>query len=91
MTQLQVGKDASRPVNLIVSTLAEAEFLLPMLEEYKKEGRKVNVSLMQHAYAYAYAAEASLHVGNPLCLSKKITNMDRFSTAYQFHKAPYRD
>ncbi|KAG6096523.1 hypothetical protein E4U30_001438 [Claviceps sp. LM220 group G6] len=43
MTQLQVGKDASRPVKLIVSTLAEAEFLLPMLEEYKKEGRKVNV------------------------------------------------
>ncbi|KAG6262538.1 hypothetical protein E4U49_003033 [Claviceps purpurea] len=43
ITQLQVGKDVSRPVSLIVSTLAEAEFLLPMLEEYKKEGRKVNV------------------------------------------------
>ncbi|KAG5916693.1 hypothetical protein E4U61_003397 [Claviceps capensis] len=43
ITQLQVGKHATRPVNLIVSTLAEAEFLLPMLEEYKKEGRKANV------------------------------------------------
>ncbi|KAG5942888.1 hypothetical protein E4U59_000789 [Claviceps monticola] len=43
ITQFQVGKDASQPVNLIVSTLAEAEFLLPMLEEYKKESRKVNV------------------------------------------------
>ncbi|KAG6025664.1 hypothetical protein E4U19_003023 [Claviceps sp. Clav32 group G5] len=43
ITQLQVGKDATRPVSLIVSTLAEAEFLLPMLEKYKEEGRKVNV------------------------------------------------
>ncbi|KAG6006542.1 hypothetical protein E4U21_006996 [Claviceps maximensis] len=43
ITQLQVGKDARRPVNIIVSTLAEAEFLLPMLEEHIRQGRKVNV------------------------------------------------
>ncbi|KAK2602032.1 hypothetical protein QQS21_004459 [Conoideocrella luteorostrata] len=43
ITQLQVGQDANRPVNLIVSTLAEAEFLLPMLKEYRTQGRKVNV------------------------------------------------
>lgn len=80
ITQLQVGKDASRPVSLIVSTLAEAEFLLPMLEEYKKEGRKVNVSLMH------------THTRSPICLIKeKMANMNRFSTAYQYHKAPYRD
>ncbi|KAG5920955.1 hypothetical protein E4U42_006019 [Claviceps africana] len=43
ITQLQVGKDASRPVKLIVSTLAEAEFLLPMLRDHRDQGRKVNV------------------------------------------------
>ncbi|KAG5973869.1 hypothetical protein E4U55_000224 [Claviceps digitariae] len=43
ITQLQVGKDANRPVNIIVSTLAEAEFLLPMLTEHRNQGRKVNV------------------------------------------------
>ncbi|KAG6037830.1 hypothetical protein E4U41_004699 [Claviceps citrina] len=43
IAQLQVGENAARPVNLIVSTLAEAEFLLPMLQEHKNQGRKVNV------------------------------------------------
>ncbi|POR34768.1 D-serine dehydratase [Tolypocladium paradoxum] len=43
LARLQVGTDASRPVNLIVSTLAEAEFLLPMLAEYRSHGRRVNV------------------------------------------------
>ncbi|KAG5941415.1 hypothetical protein E4U53_007407 [Claviceps sorghi] len=43
ITQLQVGKHASRPVKLIVSTLAEAEFLLPMLQQHRNQGRKVNV------------------------------------------------
>lgn len=43
VTKLQVGEDASQPVNLVVSTLAEAEFLLPALLEYKAQGRKVNV------------------------------------------------
>lgn len=42
-TEFQVGNDAKRPVNLIVSTLAEAEFLLPRLKEYRNQGRKVNV------------------------------------------------
>ncbi|KAG6000682.1 hypothetical protein E4U54_001336 [Claviceps lovelessii] len=43
ITQLQVGKDANRPVNIIVSTLAEAEFLLPMLKEHRNRGRRVNI------------------------------------------------
>ncbi|UKZ87347.1 uncharacterized protein TrAFT101_003155 [Trichoderma asperellum] len=42
LTRLQVGEDLSRPANLIVSTLSEAEFVLPLLEEYKKKGRQVN-------------------------------------------------
>lgn len=44
-TRLQVGEDASRPVHLVMSTLAEGEFLLPALKEYVASGRKVNVSL----------------------------------------------
>jgi hypothetical protein len=43
ITELQVGNDAKRPVNLIASTLAEAEFLLPRLKEYRSQGRRVNV------------------------------------------------
>ncbi len=42
-SRLQVGDDASFPVNLVISTLAEGEFLLPALKEYRAQGRKVNV------------------------------------------------
>ncbi|KAH6606144.1 hypothetical protein Trco_005297 [Trichoderma cornu-damae] len=43
LTRLQVGEDLSRPANLIVSTLAEAEMVLPLLQEYKSKGRRVNL------------------------------------------------
>ncbi|ODA76977.1 hypothetical protein RJ55_07494 [Drechmeria coniospora] len=43
LARLQVGDDAGRPVQLIVSTVAEAEFLTPMLSEYRRQGRRVNV------------------------------------------------
>ncbi|PHH64499.1 hypothetical protein CDD81_4574 [Ophiocordyceps australis] len=43
LTRLQVGSDASRPAKIVVSTMAEAEFLLPLLLEYKSQGRGVNV------------------------------------------------
>ncbi|TWU76015.1 hypothetical protein ED733_007162 [Metarhizium rileyi] len=43
LTEFQVGDDKDRPVNLIVSTLAEAEFLLPRLKKYRSHGRHVNV------------------------------------------------
>lgn len=42
-TRLQVGEDASFPVNIVISTLAEGEFLLDALKEYKAQGRKLNV------------------------------------------------
>ncbi|KAJ3497964.1 hypothetical protein NLG97_g1492 [Lecanicillium saksenae] len=42
-TRLQVGGDASFPVNIVISTLAEGEFLLQALKEYKSQGREVNV------------------------------------------------
>ncbi|KAL7923297.1 putative serine dehydratase domain-containing protein [Trichoderma austrokoningii] len=42
LTRLQVGEDLTRPANLIVSTVVEAEFIAPLLEEYKAKGRQVN-------------------------------------------------
>ncbi len=33
----------AQPVNIVVSTLSEAEFLLPLLKEYRSQGRVVNV------------------------------------------------
>jgi hypothetical protein len=52
LTRLQVGEDVSRPANLIVSTLSEAEFILPLLEEYKSKGRQVNVSTYLPSYMF---------------------------------------
>ncbi|EOO02625.1 putative alanine racemase domain protein [Phaeoacremonium minimum UCRPA7] len=43
LTKLQVGDDVDRPVKIVISTHVEAEFLLPVLQEYKSQGRKVNV------------------------------------------------
>ena len=31
------------PVNLVVSTIVEAENILPLLKEYQRKGRDVNV------------------------------------------------
>ncbi|KAI1740450.1 putative serine dehydratase domain-containing protein [Xylaria scruposa] len=43
LTRLQVGNDDSMPVNLIVSTLMEAESVVPLLKEYQLRGRPVNM------------------------------------------------
>ncbi|KAK4194863.1 putative serine dehydratase domain-containing protein [Triangularia verruculosa] len=43
LTRLQVGNDMSRPVNIVVSTIIEAENILPLLKEYQSKGIKVNV------------------------------------------------
>lgn len=40
---MQVGNNPKR-ANLIMSTVAEAEHLLPLLEDYHKKGTAVNVS-----------------------------------------------
>ena len=44
MTRLQVGDNDTSPVNIVVSTVVEAENIVPLLEEYQSKGRKVNVS-----------------------------------------------
>ncbi|KAI1150132.1 putative serine dehydratase domain-containing protein [Nemania diffusa] len=43
LTRLQVGNDDSTPVNIVVSTLIEAESVLPLLQEYQQRGRQVNM------------------------------------------------
>ncbi|KAI0141560.1 putative serine dehydratase domain-containing protein [Xylariaceae sp. FL1272] len=43
LTRLQVGDNSSDPVNIITSTLAEAEKVVPLLKEYQAKGRKVDV------------------------------------------------
>jgi len=44
LTRLQVG-DGSRPVNLVVSTMAELEFILPYLQECRRDNRSISVSV----------------------------------------------
>ncbi|KAK4144378.1 putative serine dehydratase domain-containing protein [Dichotomopilus funicola] len=43
LTRLQVGDTLDTPVSLIVSTITEAENILPLLKEYQARGRRVNV------------------------------------------------
>ncbi|KAK3309928.1 putative serine dehydratase domain-containing protein [Chaetomium strumarium] len=43
LTRLQVGDSLGAPVSLIVSTILEAENILPLLKEYQSRGRPVNV------------------------------------------------
>ncbi|KAK4151081.1 putative serine dehydratase domain-containing protein [Chaetomidium leptoderma] len=43
LTRLQVGDTLTTPVSLIVSTLTEAENILPLLQEYQSRGRPVNI------------------------------------------------
>ncbi|KAI1801204.1 putative serine dehydratase domain-containing protein [Daldinia bambusicola] len=51
LTRLQVGDKSSSPVNLIVSTVIEAEKLVPLLKEYRDKGRKINVLYSFPLYA----------------------------------------
>jgi hypothetical protein len=44
LTRLQVGDTLTTPVSLIVSTIIEAENIVPLLKEYQSLGRPVNVT-----------------------------------------------
>lgn len=44
VTRLQVGDELPDDARLIVSTISEAEQQFPLLSEYQRKGRKVNVS-----------------------------------------------
>ncbi|KAL7620683.1 hypothetical protein AAE478_009678 [Parahypoxylon ruwenzoriense] len=51
LTRLQVGDSSSSPVNLVVSTIIEAEQLVPLLKGYQEKGRQVNVLYSFPLYA----------------------------------------
>ncbi|KAH8682154.1 putative serine dehydratase domain-containing protein [Xylariales sp. PMI_506] len=51
LTRLQVGDQHSTPVNIVVSTLVEAENILPLLKEYRENSRLVNVLFSFPIYA----------------------------------------
>ena len=44
VTQMQVG-DSAKNVNIIVSTVAEAEYVMPYLRDCKNQQKTVNVRL----------------------------------------------
>lgn len=48
VARMQIGDDVSRPAQFVVSTLQEAEMLVPLLSEYKEKGRRVNVWFASH-------------------------------------------
>jgi hypothetical protein len=43
LTRMQVGNDLDTPADIIVSTILEAENIIPLMKEYQSRGRKVNV------------------------------------------------
>ncbi|KAI1486259.1 putative serine dehydratase domain-containing protein [Biscogniauxia mediterranea] len=60
LTRLQVGDNSSSPVNIVVSTLIEAESVLPLLKEYQEKGREVNVLYSFPIYGSSVARLAAL-------------------------------
>lgn len=51
LTRLQVGDRSTTPANIVVSTLAEAENVLPLLKEYQGRGRQVSLLFAFPIYA----------------------------------------
>ena len=62
LTRLQVG-DGPRPANVIVSTIKEAENITPLLLEFKKANRVVNVSPV----TFRLKGDGSLMLSKPRC------------------------
>lgn len=81
LTELQVGSDPKRPANLVVSTLNEAESILPLLLTYKAEGRKVDLLYGFPVYPSAAPRLAAIakELG-PLNLSLMIDHPDQVNT-----------
>ncbi|KAI1323527.1 putative serine dehydratase domain-containing protein [Xylariaceae sp. FL0255] len=60
LTRLQVGADSNEPVNIITSTLAEAENVVPLLKEFQQKGRKVDILYSFPIYASAVERLATI-------------------------------
>ncbi|XXH03049.1 hypothetical protein Hte_009439 [Hypoxylon texense] len=78
LTRLQVGDKSSSPVNLVVSTVTEAEKLVPLLKEYQEKGRQVNVlySFPLYASCIDRLAAVSAQLG-PGALTVMIDHVDQ--------------
>ncbi|KAI1772629.1 putative serine dehydratase domain-containing protein [Hypoxylon cercidicola] len=78
LTRLQVGDKSSSPVNLIVSTITEAEKLIPLLKEYQEKGRQVNVLYSFPLYASCIDRLASISAQlGPGALTVMIDHVDQ--------------
>ncbi|KAG7292908.1 hypothetical protein NEMBOFW57_002953 [Staphylotrichum longicolle] len=70
LTRLQVGDTLSTPVSLIVSTLTEAEHILPLLQSYQSRGRPVNVlPTLDMQQLATHARDASLMTADDIAIS----------------------
>ncbi|KAB5578407.1 putative serine dehydratase domain-containing protein [Coniochaeta sp. 2T2.1] len=66
LTRLQVGDNDNTPVNIVVSTVAEATKLVPLMEEYQSKGRPANIlySFPFHSAAIPGLASLSKALGS---------------------------
>ncbi|GAB1310554.1 Serine dehydratase domain-containing protein [Madurella fahalii] len=89
LTRLQVGDDRNTPVSLIVSTILEAENILPLLREYQSKGRRVNVLFSFPVFVSAVPRLAALasHLG-PQSLSLMIDHPSQLSCAAAIASSP---
>ncbi|KAI1175565.1 putative serine dehydratase domain-containing protein [Nemania sp. FL0916] len=78
LTRLQVGDEDSTPVNIIVSTIMEAESVVPLLKEYQQRGRQTNVlySFPLYSSSIDRLAAISAELG-PGGLSVMIDNVEQ--------------
>ncbi|KAH6663188.1 putative serine dehydratase domain-containing protein [Halenospora varia] len=86
LTRLQVGSGTG-PVNIIVSTIIEADNVLPLLLEYKNAGRAVNLlySFPITPAAVPRLATISKSLG-PNGLSLMIDHLDQLPSVTALHK-----
>ncbi|KAI5920688.1 putative serine dehydratase domain-containing protein [Camillea tinctor] len=78
LTRLQVGDNSSSPVNIVVSTLIEAESVLPLLKEYQEKGREVNVLYSFPIYSSSVPRLAALSSAlGPRALSVMVDHPDQ--------------
>ncbi|KAH6650581.1 putative serine dehydratase domain-containing protein [Chaetomium tenue] len=81
LTRLQVGDTLTTPVSLIVSTIIEAENILPLLQEYQSHGRSVNVLFSFPLFPSALPRLATfMHTLGPNTLSLMIDHPSQLTT-----------
>lgn len=86
MTKLQVGEDC-QDVRLVVSTIIEAEHVVPLLLEYNDRGAKVNVLYAMPLGPSQVSRLAS--VGRQLgegAVSVMIDHLEQFKSLKEYHK-----